>query len=365
MVENQSMSDPKTLKEFVLNTNWSSMDLEKLREQDLSFSLSIYSTAETICLIGAFAVIFILSLVGNIAVCCVVYRVKHFQNATYILLANIACTDILITVLNIPLTLVQILLGKWIFGLVMCKIVNFTLKASTYVSAYTMVAIALDKYMCMVYPIRAKWTNLSVQILSIITWLASFLISLPFLLFSTEKKGSSMTLEDSTRCVVLYPPPSVLTEQIMTVFTVVMQFLLPVIVTSLAYGFIICKVYDHYYRPIKTEKQRNRQSSSRLTSQFKLVKMLMIVVIVFTVCWLPLNTYHLIFDFYTGTDITHNSAGYLTCNWLAMSNVCYNPVIYCWMHGAFRRQIGMCCKCLRQQSSKHACKSPRVKVTHL
>lgn len=65
--------------------------------------------------------------------------------------------------------------------------------------------------------------------------------------------------------------------------------------------------------------------------------MLVIVVILFAVCWLPLNTYHLVVDFSSPVGPSrHSSTVFFVCHWLAMSSVCYNPFIYFWLNDHFR-----------------------------
>ena len=65
---------------------------------------------------------------------------------------------------------------------------------------------------------------------------------------------------------------------------------------------------------------------------FQVVKMMIVVVVIFGVCWLP---YHLYFLLASTTEIYLNpyiQQIYLVIYWLAMSNSMYNPLIYCWMN---------------------------------
>uniref|UniRef100_T1GW43 G-protein coupled receptors family 1 profile domain-containing protein n=1 Tax=Megaselia scalaris TaxID=36166 RepID=T1GW43_MEGSC len=61
----------------------------------------------------------------------------------------------------------------------------------------------------------------------------------------------------------------------------------------------------------------------------EVIKMLIIVVIVFGVCWLPLQAYNIIYVTIPEINEFHYiSIIWFTCDWLAMSNSCYNPFIY-------------------------------------
>lgn len=57
--------------------------------------------------------------------------------------------------------------------------------------------------------------------------------------------------------------------------------------------------------------------------------MLIIVVIVFGLCWLPLQLYNILYvTFPEVNEYQFIGIVWFSCDWLAMSNSCYNPFIY-------------------------------------
>lgn len=70
---------------------------------------------------------------------------------------------------------------------------------------------------------------------------------------------------------------------------------------------------------------------------FQMVKMMITVVIFYALCWLPLHAITLLGDnnpfIY---DNRYTPIIWLCTHWLAMSNSCYNPMIYLWMSPKFR-----------------------------
>lgn len=76
---------------------------------------------------------------------------------------------------------------------------------------------------------------------------------------------------------------------------------------------------------------------------------LLVVISLFALCWLPLNVYHLVSDVGASESATrHNSTAFLVCHWLAMSSVCYNPFVYCWLNANFRDAVKTCGRlCMR------------------
>jgi len=61
--------------------------------------------------------------------------------------------------------------------------------------------------------------------------------------------------------------------------------------------------------------------------------MMIVVVLIFGVCWLPFHTYFIVTSCYPAiTELPFIQELYLVIYWLAMSNSMYNPIIYCWMN---------------------------------
>lgn len=65
----------------------------------------------------------------------------------------------------------------------------------------------------------------------------------------------------------------------------------------------------------------------------QIVKMMIVIVAIFGVCWLPYHLYFLLVHHYPDMrNSVYIQNIYLTIYFLAMSNSMYNPVIYCWMN---------------------------------
>ncbi|KAH1022774.1 hypothetical protein HUJ04_012119 [Dendroctonus ponderosae] len=89
---------------------------------------------------------------------------------------------------------------------------------------------------------------------------------------------------------------------------------------------------------ITLKPQLRVNSVAILVNIFRVVKMMMVVVIIFAVCWLPYQLYFIIIAYYPKiTRSKYIQETFLAIYWLAMSNSMYNPIIYCWMNARFRR----------------------------
>lgn len=65
------------------------------------------SKVETISLLIAYSIIVVVSLFGNLMVCYVVVRHRRLHTVTYFFIANLALSDLSITIFNIPFNVIR------------------------------------------------------------------------------------------------------------------------------------------------------------------------------------------------------------------------------------------------------------------
>lgn len=104
--------------------------------------------------------IFVLALLGNGIVCYIVYSSPRMKTVTNLFIANLAVGDILMSLFCVPFSFVSILLLQyWPFGSLLCHLVNYSQAVSVLVSAYTLVAISIDRYIAILWPLRPRITK--------------------------------------------------------------------------------------------------------------------------------------------------------------------------------------------------------------
>ena len=124
-------------------------------------------------------------------------------------------------------------------------------------------------------------------------------------------------------------------------------YTLPLVLISICYTFILRRVWNRDAPGIS--------SSSKVIyrSKVKVLKMLVVVVILFTFSWLPLYAIQL--RYYFGLPLKHTDPEFYIlfqvalpiAQWLGSSNSCVNPIIYCFFSSKFRRgfhEFIHCCK---------------------
>ncbi|KAL8606228.1 hypothetical protein ACOMHN_012861 [Nucella lapillus] len=89
-----------------------------LREVKVSNRVSIF-------LAVPYAVIFLLSVLGNCLVILTLVRHKKMRTVTNVYLLNLAVSDLLLAVFCMPFTLVPMMMQAFIFGSVMCVLIRY------------------------------------------------------------------------------------------------------------------------------------------------------------------------------------------------------------------------------------------------
>lgn len=90
--------------------------------------------------------ILLLALVGNGTVCFIVQSSPRMRTVTNYFIANLALGDILMSFFCVPFSFISMfILQYWPFGAILCRVVNYSQAVSVFVSAYTLVAISVDR----------------------------------------------------------------------------------------------------------------------------------------------------------------------------------------------------------------------------
>lgn len=88
-------------------------------------------------------------------------------------------------ILCIPFGFVSnLLLQYWPFGSIMCVVVSYSQAVSVFISAYTLIAISIDRYIAIINPLRPKMTKLQAKLIITGVWLVALLTPLPTAILS-------------------------------------------------------------------------------------------------------------------------------------------------------------------------------------
>ncbi|XP_048589090.1 melatonin receptor type 1B-B-like [Nematostella vectensis] len=117
-------------------TNGSSPSLDPLGRGKAQIVLEV-SLAVLMCVVSA---------VGNILVLWVIRVTNSLHTVTNMFIQNLACIDLLITLLQIPLWTVSLYYGEWTIGDTLCKSSAFVFYMLSNAALYNLLMIALNRY---------------------------------------------------------------------------------------------------------------------------------------------------------------------------------------------------------------------------
>lgn len=136
---------PTTL-EFLNHTN--RCEIDESNENSALFETIVYIM---------YISIFVFALLGNGIVCYIVFSSPRMKTVTNYFIVNLAVGDILLTLFCVPFSFFSILiLQYWPYGSVLCHLVNYCQAVSVFVSAYTLVAISVDRYSAILWPLKPR-----------------------------------------------------------------------------------------------------------------------------------------------------------------------------------------------------------------
>ncbi|GBL89735.1 RYamide receptor [Araneus ventricosus] len=281
---------------------------------------------------------------GNGMVCYIVLAYQRMRTVTNFFIINLAVGDILMACLCIPFGFVSnLLLQYWPFGAVMCVLVSYAQVVSVFISAYTLIAISIDRYIAILYPLRPRMTKLQAKLIIVVVWVVALITPLPTAVLSKlEVHPAWDGYNDTTRRYICTEAWET-TEQryYYSMALMILQYFFPLIVLLYTYTRIAIVVWGNK-PPGEAEDVRDQRLAA---SKRKMVKMMITVVTVFSLCWLPLNILIVVGDqderIWQYENIVYV---WFVCHWLAMSHASYNPIIYCWMNSKFRDGFFQICR---------------------
>ena len=118
------------------------------------------------------------SLLGNLLVVAAFYRNKTLRTAVHYFIVNMAISDIIVAVIYMPWWISYKYHGFWlvdgVLGTVLCKLGRITWGLSTFVSIFSMIAIASDRFRAVLFPMNSTLFSRHKRRLTIAaTWIVS------------------------------------------------------------------------------------------------------------------------------------------------------------------------------------------------
>ncbi|XP_056096729.1 neuropeptide FF receptor 1 like 3 [Rhinichthys klamathensis goyatoka] len=322
----------------------------------------------------AYLFIFLLCLMGNGLVCAIVLRTRRMRTVTNIFILNLAVSDLLIGIFCIPTTLVDNLITGWPFSNTICKLSGLVQGTSVCASVFTLVAIAVDRFRCIVYPFKPKLTLFVAKVSIGTIWVLALTIMFPSALMLTveEEKNHFLVHSDNHNrtyplysCYETWPDPEM--RKVYTTVLFVHIYVIPLALIMLMYGRIGAKLYGTTVLSSAEPEIPSQAKCPASQRKIRVIKMLIVVALLFMLSWLPLWTLMLLTDYARPDEVNLElltSYVFPISHWLAFSNSSVNPIIYGYFNENFKRGFQAACQkhaCFRSRRKRRfSVKQPRV-----
>lgn len=296
-----------------------------------------------------YAIVFLISLLGNTVMIYVIFKTRELRTTTNVLLANMAVADLLITFFTMPYCVIFLYLQNvWfpgIFGDITCKIVQYILALSIAASILTHVFIALERYFCIVWPFKRIDFVKNPKISYSFIWCSSFALMSPYLI---TYRSQQYPPDEQNYCAVEFAHLKLL--QIYFALVFIFLYVLPLAFIATLYILVCRRLWNHKAPGVRSRAAiQTRERRKRRT-----VKMLVILVITFAVCWLPAHVMHLLTYFCYDTVLPDLPiAVQVVSFWACHSHSAINPLLVTLFNELYQ---DACRSILKRLSSKSECK---------
>ncbi|KAL3076762.1 hypothetical protein niasHS_011499 [Heterodera schachtii] len=318
--------------------------------------------------------IFVLGLLGNLAIVLVTVQCRQLRSVQNIFILNLAISDVIVCLLSLPFTPVSYIYKEWLFGSAICHLLPMVQAASVFVSTFSLSAIAIDRYWLVLYPHSNSISHARATAVAAVLWLFSVLISVPYSIHMTLVEYDGYC---GKFCTEQWPSMQIRRGYSLSV--VVLQFLIPFVTMSFCYASIFALLRRRANTKIQqlNERQKMLINSSKMQfseggsngencqsvddglcrvpsrpdnrahrvnavnkQQRRTTLILVTIVLFFFFAWLPHNIREMVIE-YDEQLLHRNGINYtyflsMVTHSLAMTTNVANPILYAWLNPTFK-----------------------------
>ena len=262
-----------------------SQEFQEYHGQNGACSMSQDTQAITISHASIYSVLLLFSLVGNTLL---IYSCLKSNFKMGRIIANIAVSDLLLSIAHFPREIITqirggspaFLVSGWI-GSLFCKIGAFVVDSSVAVSTFSMILIAADRLVAIVYPTRFRLITVTTRRLLIsCTWIFAMAIHSPY--FYTFRLSLQ---HGETICGPNWEPAFDHQSTFLWFYTMLLitVLIVPLVTVAILQTIVLVKLRSDNMAAYRTSiaNQRHAQRNK------KLVIMSVVIVLAFAACWLP------------------------------------------------------------------------------
>ena len=242
-----------------------------------------------------YSILMLASLTGNSLL---IYASVKSNIRMGLIIANMAASDLLFSIVQFPREIVAQIKESTAFpihgwsGHVLCKICAFVTDATTAVSTLSLILVAADRLIAVVFP--AKYMQITVKkrwLLILSTWILAIVIHSPY--FYTFRLD---TVNGETFCITNWEPAFDHETTHTRYYTalLVIVLVLPLITVCILQGLFLVSLKKDKLAPSRTCIANERRTKRNK----KLLKLSVMIALAFSLCWLPFLAYQFLFLYF-------------------------------------------------------------------
>ena len=345
---------------MVLNINSSMVSNRTVinEEKSLTFTVLLMTAAGTLSLT---------TMLGNLLIVFAYYDNKRIRSLTNIPLVSLAITDMFIGFYPMNMNVLEMAMGYWPFGKVMCNISLILDYVSVQSSINHIVLINFDRHYSIKHPLKHRTDKKKSRVcLKLFCgWLFAFLLWAPYISFYEYTVRKKMV--PATTCYKKFSEiDDVSFKAYFLVLTSVLGYFIPLSIVLIVYIKMYLLIRQQlletlnfnadsvgfdtpqcYTVPLRSEalQQENDQQKRKIEMlrkrkivlvQKKSLRMIASIVLAFVITGLPLNTQWLLGTF---CHVCYNQLVFDISNFITYPNSTINPFLYAFVNRSFRAQL--------------------------
>ncbi|XP_069786463.1 mu-type opioid receptor-like [Narcine bancroftii] len=254
----------------------------------------------------------------------VIVRYTKMKTATNIYIFNLALADALATS-TLPFQSINYLMGSWPFGKLLCKVVLSIDYYNMFTSIFTLTTMSMDRYIAVCHPVKALdfRTTHNAKVINVCIWILSSTIGLPVMIMAT-----TLVHNGQLECTLKFPHPHWYWDNLLKICVFIFAFVMPVLIITVCYGLMILRLKSVRILSGSRGKDRNLR---------RITRMVLVVVMVFIVCWMPIHVYVILRALVVIPSTILDMVAWHFCITLGYTNSCLNPVLYAYLDENFKR----------------------------
>ncbi|KAK1901835.1 Vasopressin V2 receptor [Dissostichus eleginoides] len=314
--------------------------------------------------IALLSIIFITAGILNFGLLLVLWKRRKQLSRMRVFVLHLCVADLVVTFFQVCPQLMWDITDRFVGPDVLCRAVKYLQVVGMFASTYMIVVMTIDRYQAICKPMvtfqrrRARWNGPVCA-----AWCASLIGSLPqIFIFSRWRWPPVCTIAGLSSLNRGVPEP-------MT-WTTLVIFVLPILMVIVCQVRICRTVYINFHMKTQQGAGKVRKPlSSRASSvagvskaRVKTVKMTVVIVFAYILCWAPFFTVQLwsVWDVEAPTQ----TATFTILMLLASLNSCANPVIYLLFSGKLPKTL-VALMCAGQPDLKESIQEEATMVSSL